>query len=81
MVALGETGPGLAGHWGTTLGGSTMLLAGSGACASAVSGGICLVGGMIGAAAIGLLGFYLYRRNSTFGSSALTWPEQLSSQE
>ena len=39
-----------------------MFLTGSGACASAVSGGICLVGGTIGAAAIGLLVFYLYRR-------------------
>ena len=39
-----------------------MFMTGSGACASAVPGGVCLLGGMIGAAAIGLLGFYLYRR-------------------
>lgn len=54
MVALVENRPGLARQRGITLGGSTMLLAGSVACAW---GGVCVVVGTIGAAAIGLLVF------------------------
>ena len=39
------------------------MFCGSGACTLGIWSGVCIVGGVIAAAAIGLLGFFLYRRN------------------
>jgi len=39
------------------------MICGSGTCALGILSGVCIVGVVIAAAGIGLLGFYLYRRN------------------